>query len=72
MEYVLSRAQALQQASGSQRVLLEHVSEVLQSLPGGPPTGTGASASGGAASDALTKQQLEDTMKQMLFNQVRP
>lgn len=70
VEFVLARAAAL---SGGGRPNLEHLTAALQALPGGPKaaatdgTAGGSGAPGGG--DALTKAQLEETMKQLMAPQ---
>jgi len=58
VEYIISRAQAIQESSDSPVLTTEHLQEAISNLPGG----AGAGGDGG-----LTKEELEATMKQMLM-----
>lgn len=58
VEYIISRAQAIQAGSDSPVLTAEHLHAAIDSLPGG----AGAGGDGG-----LTKEELESTMKQMLM-----
>lgn len=58
VEYIISRAQAIQESSDSPVLTTEHLQEAISNLPGGAAAG----GDGG-----LTKEELEATMKQMLM-----
>jgi hypothetical protein len=60
VEYVLSRAQAIQQEHSSPVLTVEHLNSALEKVQGG-----GGGKGGG--DDQLTKAELEATMKQMLM-----
>lgn len=64
VEFILSRAQSIQQEAASPVLTAEHLSRALAALPGG---GAGGHAQGGNAEGGLTKEDLEATMKQMLM-----
>jgi hypothetical protein len=59
VEYIISRAQAIQQGNDSSVLTAEHLQQAISSLQGG----AGAAAGDGG----LTKEDLEATMKQMLM-----
>ena len=59
VEYIISRAQAIQQGTDSSVLTAEHLQQAISSLQGG----AGAAAGDGG----LTKEDLEATMKQMLM-----
>lgn len=60
MEYVLSRAQAIQQENSSPVLTVDHLNSALEKVQGG-------GGGGGGGGDQLTKAELEATMKQMLM-----
>lgn len=60
VEFVLSRAQAIQEEQSAPIVTVKHLNNALESLQLG-----GGNAAGSA--DGLTKADLEATMKQMLM-----
>lgn len=62
IEFLLSRAQAIQQEQSSPIITVDHLNSALESLQGG--AGAGGTGAGG---DSLTKADLESTMKQMLM-----
>ncbi|KAG2489942.1 hypothetical protein HYH03_011574 [Edaphochlamys debaryana] len=72
VEFMLARAAALQQAAGDKVVTLEHLQAALEEAPGGGSGAGGKRAAGpqpraGPPDDgALTKKELEDTMKSLL------
>jgi hypothetical protein len=56
LEYLLARAQTLQQSMGDRVLTADHLSSAMEGL-----------SSGSSKKDpGLTKEQLEETMKQML------
>jgi hypothetical protein len=59
VEYVLSRAQAIQQEQSSPVLTVQHLNSALENVQGG--------GGGGGGGDQLTKAELEATMKQMLM-----
>ncbi|WIA34267.1 hypothetical protein OEZ86_012610 [Tetradesmus obliquus] len=60
VEYVLSRAQAIQQENSSPVLTVDHLNSALEKVQGG-------GGGGGGGGDQLTKAELEATMKQMLM-----
>lgn len=63
VEYVLSRAQAIQQEQSSSVLTVQHLNSALENVQGG--------GGGGGGGDQLTKAELEATMKQMLMVRIR-
>jgi ATP-dependent Clp protease ATP-binding subunit ClpA len=64
VQFIMARAQALAQQSGSRACTIEHLSQALGEVPGG-----GAAAGQRGAQppgDNLTKKELEETMQKML------
>jgi hypothetical protein len=59
VEYILSRAQAIQQENASPVLTVEHLNSAMDKVQGG--------GGGGGGGDQLTKAELEATMKQMLM-----
>jgi hypothetical protein len=59
VEYIISRAQAIQAGADSPVLTAEHLQKAISSLPGGDGAG--------GADGGLTKEDLEATMKQMLM-----
>eukprot|EP00878_Enallax_costatus_P008183 GHUV01008556.1.p1 GENE.GHUV01008556.1~~GHUV01008556.1.p1 ORF type:complete len:171 (+),score=37.45 GHUV01008556.1:113-625(+) len=62
VEFVLSRAQAIQEEQSAPIVTVKHLNNALESLQLG-------GGGGGGNADGLTKAELEATMKQMLMPQ---
>jgi hypothetical protein len=57
VEYIISRAQAIQQGTNSSVLTAEHLQKAIGSLPGGADAGNGG----------LTKEDMEATMQKMLM-----
>jgi hypothetical protein len=57
VEYIISRAQAIQQGANSSVLTAEHLQKAIGSLQGGAGAGDGA----------LTKEDIEATMQKMLM-----
>lgn len=70
VEFVLSRAQAIQQEQSARIMTVEHLNDALGGLPGSSGGGGVPLAASGGNAESLTKADLEATMKQMLMASV--